>query len=567
MKFQDMPYERPNIDEVKSELADLTDRLAHASTFEDAEAAFLAKDALDRHVSTLATLVEIRHSIDTTDAFYDGENSFWNAAQPEIAASLDAFTAALLQTPFRARLAEKYGSLIFDQAEQEKRTFSPAIVEDLKRENELTSSYQKLIASAQIEFEGGTYTLSQLTPMKTDADDARRLAAWKAEGIWYKDNQSELDRIYDELVAVRTKMGRELGHADFVDLGYDRMGRLSYGRADVERFRAAVRAYVVPLANRLYAAQAKRTGCAYPLSFANEALTFRSGNPRPKGTPDDILDAGSTFYRELSPETDAFFKMMRSDGLMDVLSTKGKAGGGFMTTLFDYKVPFIFANFNGTAGDVDVVTHEAGHAFSYYMNTDHVPASLCMPTSEACEVHSMSMEFLAWPWEEGFFGDDARKYRYAHLAGALTFIPYGTMVDHFQHEMYEHPELTPAERHATWRRLLAVYMPWMAIDGDIPFYAEGEGWQRQQHIYMWPFYYIDYCLAQTVALEIWELSQDDFKNAWEHYMAYTRQGGTRPFSELVEHAGLVSPFDEACLKGICEKASAWLDSYDLTGIE
>lgn len=567
MKFQDMPYERPNIDEVKSELADLTDRLAHASTFEDAEAAFLAKDALDRHVSTLATLVEIRHSIDTTDAFYDGENSFWNAAQPEIAASLDAFTAALLQTPFRPQLAEKYGSLIFDQAEQEKRTFSPAIVEDLKRENELTSSYQKLIASAQIEFEGGTYTLSQLTPMKTDADDARRLAAWKAEGTWYKDNQAELDRIYDELVAVRTKMGRELGHADFVDLGYDRMGRLSYGRADVERFRAAVRAYVVPLANRLYAAQAKRTGCAYPLSFANEALTFRSGNPRPKGTPDDILDAGSTFYRELSPETDAFFTMMRADGLMDVLSTKGKAGGGFMTTLFDYKVPFIFANFNGTAGDVDVVTHEAGHAFSYYMNTDHVPASLCMPTSEACEVHSMSMEFLAWPWEEGFFGDDARKYRYAHLAGALTFIPYGTMVDHFQHEMYEHPELTPAERHATWRRLLAVYMPWMAIDGDIPFYAEGEGWQRQQHIYMWPFYYIDYCLAQTVALEIWELSQDDFKNAWEHYMAYTRQGGTRPFSELVEHAGLVSPFDEACLKGICEKASAWLDAYDLTGIE
>lgn len=567
MKFQDMPYERPNIDEVKSELVDLTDRLAHASTFEDAEAAFLAKDALDRHVSTLATLVEIRHSIDTTDAFYDGENSFWNAAQPEIAASLDAFTAALLQTPFRPQLAEKYGSLIFDQAEQEKRTFSPAIVEDLKRENELTSSYQKLIASAQIEFEGGTYTLSQLTPMKTDADDARRLAAWKAEGTWYKDNQAELDRIYDELVAVRTKMGRELGHADFVDLGYDRMGRLSYGRADVERFRAAVRAYVVPLANRLYAAQAKRTGCAYPLSFANEALTFRSGNPRPKGTPDDILDAGSTFYRELSPETDAFFTMMRSDGLMDVLSTKGKAGGGFMTTLFDYKVPFIFANFNGTAGDVDVVTHEAGHAFSYYMNTDHVPASLCMPTSEACEVHSMSMEFLAWPWEEGFFGDDARKYRYAHLAGALTFIPYGTMVDHFQHEMYEHPELTPAERHATWRRLLAVYMPWMAIDGDIPFYAEGEGWQRQQHIYMWPFYYIDYCLAQTVALEIWELSQDDFKNAWEHYMAYTRQGGTRPFSELVEHAGLVSPFDEACLKGICEKASAWLDAYDLTGIE
>ena len=403
--------------------------------------------------------------------------------------------------------------------------------------------------------------------MKTCADDARRLAAWKAEGAWYKGNQPELDRLYDELVAVRTKMGRALGHDDFVALGYDRMGRLSYGREDVERFRTAVRAYVVPLANKVFYAQSKRTGRPYPLSFADEALTFRGGNPRPKGTAEDILDAGSAFYHELSPETDAFFKTMRNDDLMDVLSTKGKAGGGYMTEILDYNVPFIFANFNGTAGDVDVVTHEAGHAFSYYMNTDRVPAALCMPTSEACEVHSMSMEFLAWPWEEGFFGEDARKYRYAHLAGALTFIPYGTMVDHFQHEMYEHPDLTPAERHATWKRLLATYMPWMAVNGDIPFYGEGQGWQRQQHIYELPFYYIDYCLAQTVALEVWQLSQADFKDAWEHYMAYTRQGGTRPFTELVEHAGLKSPFDAECLKGICEAASAWLESYDLSGIE
>lgn len=567
MKFSDMPYERPNLDEVKARIASLTERLTKAATFEDADAAFLAKDELDRHVSTLGTIANIRHTVNTLDEFYDEETEFWNAADPEIQAADDIFRAAFLDSKFRPQLEEKYGMLIFEQAEQQRRTFSPDIVDDLKHENELSTEYQKLIASAQIEFEGETYTLSQLTPMKTCADDARRLAAWKAEGVWYKGNQPELDRLYDELVAVRTKMGRALGHDDFIALGYDRMGRLSYGREDVERFRTAVRAYVVPLANKVFYAQSKRTGRPYPLSFADEALTFRGGNPRPKGTAEDILDAGSAFYHELSPETDAFFKTMRNDDLMDVLSTKGKAGGGYMTEILDYNVPFIFANFNGTAGDVDVVTHEAGHAFSYYMNTDRVPAALCMPTSEACEVHSMSMEFLAWPWEEGFFGEDARKYRYAHLAGALTFIPYGTMVDHFQHEMYEHPDLTPAERHATWKRLLATYMPWMAVNGDIPFYGEGQGWQRQQHIYELPFYYIDYCLAQTVALEVWQLSQADFKDAWEHYMAYTRQGGTRPFTELVEHAGLKSPFDAECLKGICEAASAWLESYDLSGIE
>ncbi len=109
-------------------------------------------------------------------------------------------------------------------------------------------------------------------------------------------------------------------------------------------------------------------------------------------------------------------------------------------------------------------------------------------------------------------------------------------------------------------------MPWVRLDGDIPFFSEGEAWQRQSHIYEAPFYYIDYCLAQTVALEFWALLQKDKKGAWEKYMAYTRQGGSRTFTELLENAGLDSPFDEKCLRGVCETASQWLDQFDLTGI-
>ncbi|MGN1001547.1 MAG: M3 family metallopeptidase, partial [Oscillospiraceae bacterium] len=229
--------------------------------------------------------------------------------------------------------------------------------------------------------------------------------------------------------------------------------------------------------------------------------------------------------------------------------------------------PFIFANFNGTQGDVEVVTHEAGHAFAAWMNMDRVPMEYIWPSSEACEVHSMSMEFLAWPWAEDFFGENAKKFRYSHLSGALTFIPYGTLVDHFQHVVYEKPDMTPDERHAAWKELLGVYMPWLKLDGDIPVYGEGHGWQRQQHIYNNPFYYIDYCLAQTVALEIWAMSQKDFKDAWEHYMAYTRQGGSRSFTELLKNAGLESPFDENCLRTVCETAKTWLETCDMTGLE
>ena len=179
----------------------------------------------------------------------------------------------------------------------------------------------------------------------------------------------------------------------------------------------------------------------------------------------------------------------------------------------------------------------------------------------------MSMEFFGWMNADGFFGPDAKKFLYSHLAGAVTFIPYGTMVDHFQHIVYEKPDMTPKERHAEWKRLLGIYMPWMKLDGEIPFYAEGEGWQRQSHIYASPFYYIDYCLAQTVALEFWAMIQKDEADAWKHYMAYTKQGGSRTFVELLKHADLVTPFDEECLKGVCKTATEWLDAFDLTGIE
>ena len=452
-------------------------------------------------------------------------------------------------------------------AEIEKKTFSPEIISDMQKENELVDEYDKLIASAQIPFEDGVYTLSQLSPFKTDADDARRLAAWKAEGQWYKDNQDRLDAIHDELTHLRDAMGRKLGYDGYTELGYYRMERNCYTREDVEKFRTAVQKYLVPVADSIMREQAKRLGKSYPLSFADAALEFRSGNPRPVGTPDDILAQGKKFYDALSPETAEFFRTMLDEELLDVLSTEGKEAGGYCTSLEAYERPFIFANFNGTKGDVEVVTHEAGHAFAYWMNRKRIPTEYADPSSEACEVHSMSMEFFGWMNANGFFGPDAKKFLYSHLTGALTFVPYGTMVDHFQHIIYEKPELTPAERHAEWKRLLGIYMPWMKLDGEIPFYAEGEGWQRQMHIYQCPFYYIDYCLAQTVALEIWAMIRNDPENAWKHYMAYTEQGGSRTFTDLLKNAGLMTPFDETCLKGICENAAEWLKAFDLTGIE
>lgn len=560
MKFADIYYTRADFDAAARFYASAAERLSAAGSFEEAEAVFLEVEDFSAKFDTALTVANIRHDIDTRDEFYDAEVAYIDEHAPELEEYVQRWQDALLKTPYRAAFEEKYNRVMFLNAEIDARTFSPEIVPELQRENALTTEYSKLLAGAQIPFEGGVYTLSQLTPIKQDADASRRAAAWAAEDAWYAEHAESLDAIYAELVTLRDKMGRKLGHDGYIPLGYDRMQRNCYDKADVERFRAAVVDYIVPIAYSVYETVAKRLGKSLPMGYADCAMWFTDGNARPVGTPEDILEAGRSFYHELSGETAEFIDHMLENGMMDVLSRPGKAGGGYCTTLTAYKTPYIFANFNGTSGDVEVITHEAGHAFASWTSRDIVPAESSSPSLEGCEVHSMSMEFFAEPWAERFFGADADKFRWQHLADAVTFIPYGTLVDHFQHECYEHPEYTPEQRNAAWSRLAAVYMPWLKPEESLGFYSSGRAWQRQRHIYISPFYYIDYCLAQTVSLEFWAMIKRDKAAAWEKYMAYTRLGGTLTFRELLDRAGLDSPFEPETLKAVAEAAKAWLDA-------
>ena len=562
VKFSEISYNRPDVEAAKKFYTEAAERLSTAGSFGEAEAVFLAVEDFSRQLDTMFTVAQIRHDIDTRDEFYNAEAGFIDSAAPELQEFTQRWDLAMLASPYRPEFERKYNRLMFLNTEIDLRTFSSEIVPELQRENALTTEYSKLLASAQIPFEGGTYTLSQLTPIKQDTDAARRRAAWAAEDAWYAANEQRLDGIYDELVTLRDAMGKKLGHDGYIPLGYDRMMRNCYGKDDVERFRAAVREYIVPIAGSVYAVVAKRLGKTLPMGYADCAMWFRDGNARPTGTPEEILAAGRSFYHELSGETAEFIDFMLDNGMMDVLSRPGKAGGGYCTTLTAYKSPFIFANFNGTSGDVEVITHEAGHAFASYTARDIVPSSSASPSLEACEVHSMSMEFFAEPWAERFFGADADKFRWQHLADAVTFIPYGTLVDHFQHECYEHPEWTGGERNECWLRLQGAYMPWLKPEAELGFYSSGRAWQRQRHIYQYPFYYIDYCLAQTISLQFWALIAKDRGAAWEKYMAYTRPAGTMTFLELLEQAGLRSPFDPETLKELAGEAKAWLDTHD-----
>ena len=560
MKFNDYKYEKINIDETKEKFSNLIKSFSDAENLEEQTKYMDEIIKLRNHIDTMETLVSIRHSIDTTDEFYDKENEYVDEISPILFGFISEFYKALVNSKFRADLEKKYGKFLFDLAENTLKTFNEEIIPDLQEENRLSSKYSKLIASAKIQFDGEEKNLSEMVPYTQSKDRNVRIEASKKVAHFFKENKDKFDKIYDGLVKVRTTIAQKLGYKNYVELGYARLSRLEYDSEMVASYRKQVLENIVPLHTELRQRQAKRLGLD-KLKFYDEPIKFNSGNADPHGDPEWILNHGKTMYNELSKETAEFFSFMTEKNLLDLLSKKGKMSGGYCTYIPEYKSPYIFANFNGTSHDVDVLTHEAGHAFQVYQSRGYEIPEYLWPTYEACEIHSMSMEFLTWPWMDLFFENDAEKYKFIHLSEALLFIPYGVTVDEFQHWVYENPNATPDDRRAKWLEIEKKYLPTRDY-GEVDDLKEGIFWFRQGHIFNSPFYYIDYTLAQVCAFQFWIKSQENREKAWDEYLALCKLGGSKPFFELMKAANLKNPFDQGTIASVIPKIREFLESID-----
>lgn len=561
MTFNEYPYQRPDLEKLKKDLEETIALVGENESLETEIKAIRRMYDIDDEVDSMFTLVSIRNSLNTKDEFYEKEQAFLDENGPVLRQYSHQLTEKMLHSKNRVGLEKEFGSLVFKQAEVQQKTFKPEIIPDLQKENKLSTEYSKLLASAEIEFDGGTYNLSQMTPFTTHKDRDVRHRAQLAVSGFLSENEKEIDRIYDDMVKVRTEIAHKLGYENFVQLGYDRLGRTDYNYKDVKTYRDQVLKDIVPLVSELTERKAKRLGIENPKSY-DLALSFLSGNPTPKGDRKWMVDRATKMYHEMSKETGEFFDFMVEHELLELDSKPGKSGGGYCTYIPEYRSPFIFANFNGTSHDVDVLTHEAGHAFQVYSSRDLDP-SYRWPTMEAAEIHSMSMEFLAWPWIDSFFVEDTDKYKFNHLAGSVSFLPYGVLVDEYQHEVYLHPEMSPDERKQTWRKLEKKYRPFLDY-GDDAFMEKGTYWFRQGHIFGSPFYYIDYTLAQVCAFQFWISSQKDHGKAFENYLALCKLGGSKSFLGLVEAAKLQNPFVNGTVKEIVKPIRAYLDAVDDT---
>ena len=551
MKFSEFPYQRPDYEKLMEQISELTQKFQNASCAKEQLAVMKELEQLRIRTATQETICNIRYTVNTKDEFYHKEHEYNESMSPVLQEKLQEFNKVLFESPFRKELEEEYGTLLFKNIEIDLKSFSPELIP-------LIQEYETLCASAQIEFDGKICNLSQLIPYQQNPDRAVRKAAMQAYGNFFDEHQEECDEIYDKLVKNRTEQAHKLGLPSYVELAFLLRRRNCYAPEDIANFRRQVVEDIVPVNNEIKRNQAKRIGIS-DFKLYDNTYSFADGNPLPHGTPDELMEAGRKMYTEMSPETADFIKLMFDHDLFDVLSKEGKAMGGYCTGLPQYHMPFIFANWNGTAGDVDVLTHEAGHAFADYLADKYIEhIDLRDPTMEVCESHSMSMEFLTAPWHHLFFKEDTAKYELFHAESAMTFIPYGCQVDHFQESVYRHPEWTPAQRNEEWKRLEKLYRPYLD-NTEVNFYNRGAGWQRQLHIYECPFYYIDYSLAQMISLQFWTLSMHDHKAAWEKYLSFAKMGGTKTFVEILKASDLQSPLENGGLKSTVADVKQWLD--------
>lgn len=548
VKFSELTYTRPA--DVGAKLDVFLADMRAAANYPAFLSAYRQLDDYIKHFITMASLAQSRYCMDTRDPFYTKEQDYFDEVSPVVEEKVAASVEIILASPYEKEIEGELSEAIFSIQRLKAKAASPEITALRAQDNALSSRYQQLIGGGLAHWQGEDIPLPLLHKHKESENAETRRAAFAAEGAFYKENAPDLDDIYSQMVALRTQMAQKLGFPTYVEMAYCEQGRNCYGQEEVAALRAGVRKHIVPLLQKLLPALSRLAGTK-EYTFSDWLHTFATGNPVPYGTPDEIFRAGGEMYKALSPETDEFYNFMIEGELFDVLSRPGKMGGGFATYLFDFARPFIFANFNGTPGDINVLTHECGHAFEMYRQGKQIQYySQIDNTSDVMEIHSMSMEFFTYPYMHLFF-KDTEKYYLTHLLEALKFLPYGCMVDEFQHIAYQNPQLTPEERNGQWLKLEGTYRG-VSLKG-LPRYEEGGGWQMKQHIYTSPFYYIDYVFAQLVALQFYFAAKKDPKDAWARYLALVDASHENNFRQLVKKAGLKDPCQEETLAEIARE--------------
>jgi M3 family oligoendopeptidase len=553
VKFSEIKYERPDLKKFEAFENECLDRAEKATSYDEFKKALMEGEEKEKELGDLIQVCYIRSTMNKADEFYSKEQEFLDEELPKLMPLNKRHSEVLLHSKFRKEFDAEFGDIINKTEEKLLILKNEKLIPLQIEENKLTEEYSQIAAKCKTDFRGEECNFYGLLRHMQSTDRAERKEAFEAWASLYESVSKKLDEVYDKLVALRVKKAEIVGFKNYREFALLESEHFDYTKEDLANFKKQVIDIIVPEAAKLYEEQRKRLGLE-KLEYYDEQLVFPEGNAKPIGNREQMVKWAQEMYSELSPETKEFFDFMVKYELFDLETKPNKHLGGYMTLLPKSKAPFIFSNFNGTSADVEVLTHEAGHSFEGYVSSRIQPLSqLVMSTSDIDEIHSMTMEHLTYPWMDKFFGDKVGKFRYAHLTEALKVIPYLCAVDEFQCRVFDNPTMTADERYAVWHDIEKTFLPWRSYDGN-EFLEKGGFWMQKQHIFLYPFYYIDYALAQIGAFQIYGKALKNKEEGWNSYLTLCKMGGSRGYLDLLKGAGLESPFKNGSVKKAVEGA-------------
>lgn len=447
-----------------------------------------------------------------------------------------------LDSPFRKLLpADRYA--VFTRALENRRTLYRE--ENIPRETELAEleqQYQKLMGAMTVNFQGQERTLAQMAPFLEETDRSVRQEAWELSARRRLQDKEDLDDLFDRMMVLRIEIARTAGFDSFVDFAFRQRERFDYGVDDALRFHAAVEQVVVPLARKIQEQHRAELGVSSMRPWDTSVDPLGRPPLKPFDDVEKLAEGSETIFREVDPELGAQFAFLRSRHLLDLANRKGKAPGGYQTTFEDDRLPFIFMNAVGLDGDVRTLLHEGGHAFHTLASRGEPLAAYRESPLEFCEVASMTMELFGAGNLDPFYDKaGADRSNRKLLEGIVLILPWIATVDAFQHWLYTHPGHTRDDRRGAWRSLIERFGG--IVDWSDYEEARDHSWHRQLHIFLYPFYYIEYGIAQLGALQIWRRSLTDRIGAVNDYRHALALGGSRPLPDLFAAAGTRFGFD------------------------
>lgn len=562
MKLSEILYQRPNLEAIEKEIAVLCEKFEKASDFNVQLEAVNSLNDLQIDFESAAAIASIRHNFNTSNEFYEKEEGFFNQSWPRFSAALLPYYQLLLQSRFRAELEEHLGKHLFRLAQHYVDEVNPKTVGIEQKINHLTAEYNKLAAQGIITFKGDQHPLPAIYSFMNDQNRSVRKEAQDTYSSFWKSKQTELNKLFDELVKLRHQKAQTLGFENYAKLAYHRN---DYDNSQITAFNKNVCKHILPLRTRLYNRWRKRLGVEKLYYYDNQL--FKNGSPKPQIDAEDMLVQAQKMYAELSPETDVFYQFMRKNELMEVEIREGKYPGAYHRPITKYKLPFIHANFDGTEYDFHTLTHELGHAFQSYQTRKSGVNQLeyMGGLADISEIHSIGMELFTWKWYSLFFKEDTVKYQFSKISGLLGMIVSCCLGEDFQQFIYKNPQASKNERNQKWLELDCQYYPYYDRESyyeDNEYQKSGQNWHENAHLFLYPFYMVDYSLATICAVQLWMKAQNDWEGAWEDYLQLCKIGGKHSYFESLQLANLRSPFDENVIKEVANFLSEWLDRVD-----